>query len=100
MVQFSNIAIRPFTDLLLWSTGPELCADGDDGTADRCEWRTAPLWGLRLQEWVTGHSSFLHDGRATPLDEAILLHGGDAASASAAYEALLPFVRQISFCIC
>ena len=88
VVQFRNITIRPFTDLLLWNMGAELCADNDEGTADRCEWRTAPLWGIRLQEWVTGHATFLHDGRATTLDEAILLHGGDAAAARAAYQAL------------
>ena len=88
--QFRNITIRPFTDLLLWDMGAELCASSDEGNADRCEWRTAPLWGLRLQEWVTGHATFLHDGRATTLDEAIRLHGGDAATARAVYEGLSP----------
>ena len=83
--QFRNITIRPFTDLLLWDMGPELCADSDEGSADRCEWRTAPLWGLRLQEPVTGHATFLHDGRATTPDEAIRLHGGDAQAAGDAY---------------
>ena len=57
VAQFRNIIIRPFTDLLLWDMGPELCAESDEGNADRCEWRTAPLWGLRLQEQVTGHAS-------------------------------------------
>lgn len=85
VVQFRNIIIRPFTDLLLWDMGPELCAESDEGNADRCEWRTAPLWGLRLQEQVTGHATFLHDGRATTLDEAVRLHGGDAQAAREAY---------------
>lgn len=86
--QFRNITIRPFTDLLLWNMGPELCADSDDGGGDRCEWRTAPLWGIRLQEQVTGHATFLHDGRASSLDEAIRLHGGDAQAARDAYSNL------------
>ena len=68
--------------------GEDLCADNDEGSADRCEWRTAPLWGIRLQEWVTGHATFLHDGRATTLDESILLHGGDAASVRTSYQEL------------
>ena len=88
VLQFRDITIRPFTDLLLWDMGPALCAESDEGSADRCEWRTAPLWGLRLQEQVTGHASFLHDGRATSLDEAIRLHGGEARSARERYEEL------------
>ncbi len=88
VAQFRNITIRPFTDLLLWNMGEDLCADNDEGSADRCEWRTAPLWGIRLQEWVTGHATFLHDGRATTLDESILLHGGDAASVRTSYQEL------------
>ena len=88
--QFRNLTIRPFTDLLLWNMGAELCAVHGEGNADPCEWRTAPLWGIRLQEWVTGHATFLHDGRARSLEEAILLHGGDAARARAAYEQLSP----------
>ena len=85
IAQFRNITIRPFTDLLLWNMGPALCADRDEANADRCQWRTAPLWGLRLQQQVSGHATFLHDGRATTLDEAIRLHGGDAQAARDAY---------------
>ena len=92
--QFRNITIRPFSDLLLWNMGPDLCAESDEGLADRCEWRTAPLWGIRLQEAVTGHATFLHDGRATHLDEAIRWHGGEALSAREAYEELPESRRQ------
>ena len=87
--QFRNITIRPFTDLLLWDMGPDLCADSDEGRANRCEWRTAPLWGIRLQQRVTGHATFLHDGRATTLDAAIRWHGGDARASREAYTNLL-----------
>ena len=91
--QFRNITIRPFTDLLLWDMGPELCATLGEGSADRCEWRTAPLWGTRLQERVTGHATFLHDGRAATRDQAIRLHGGDAQAARDAYTDLSPNQR-------
>ena len=86
--QFRNLTIRPFTDLLLWDMGPDLCAESGEGDAGPCEWRTAPLWGLGLQETVSGHSTFLHDGRARTVDEAIRLHGGDALNARVLYEGL------------
>ena len=41
----------------------------------------APLWGIGLTETVTGQASFLHDGRARTLLEAILWHGGEAQAA-------------------
>ena len=42
------------------------------------EWRTPPLWGIGLTVLVTGQESFLHDGRARTLLEAVLWHGGEA----------------------
>ncbi len=42
------------------------------------EWRTPPLWGIGLTEQVSGHTFFLHDGRARSLLEAVLWHGGEA----------------------
>ena len=44
------------------------------------EWRTPPLWGIGLTATVNRHTRFLHDGRARSLEEAILWHGGEAAS--------------------
>ncbi|GAB2190329.1 di-heme oxidoredictase family protein [Sessilibacter sp. MAH2] len=43
---------------------------------------TSALWG------VASTGPWLHDGRATTLTDAILLHGGEAQAASAAFEAL------------
>ncbi len=83
--QFRNITIRPFTDMLLHDMGPELCAASNEGDAGACEWRTPPLWGTRLQEGVTGHSTWLHDGRASTRDEAIRAHGGEAEASKNAY---------------
>ena len=45
------------------------------------EWRTPPLWGVGLTATVSGHTFFLHDGRARSLLEAVLWHGGEAEAA-------------------
>jgi CxxC motif-containing protein (DUF1111 family) len=73
--------IHPFTDLLLHDMGPGLADGRPDGFATGREWRTAPLWGIGLQQTVSGHTRFLHDGRARDLTEAILWHGGEARAA-------------------
>ena len=49
------------------------------------EWRTAPLWGIGLTKTVSGHTFFLHDGRARNIKEAILWHGGEAKAAQNAF---------------
>ena len=49
-----------------------------EGRATGREWRTSPLWGIGLTKQVSGHSYFLHDGRARSLLEAVLWHGGEA----------------------
>lgn len=78
---------HPYTDLLLHDLGEAL----DDGrpsfAASGREWRTAPLMGIGLVQQVNAHASFLHDGRARTLSEAILYHGGEAASARARFVA-------------
>lgn len=101
----SGNVIRPYTDLLVHDLG--------DGA-----FRTAPLWALGRTAQVLGfgldvapegmtevraaldpslrgvptltldQARFLHDGRALGLDAAIRAHGGEGASARAAYEAL------------
>ena len=43
---------------------------------------SSQLWGIGLTEEVTGNESYLHDGRARTLSEAILWHGGEARAAS------------------
>lgn len=72
---------HPYSDFLLHDMG----ALGDDlemGSATGSEMRTAPLWGLRF---IT---TYLHDGRATSLDQAILAHDGQAGGARDRYAAL------------
>ncbi len=70
--------IWPYTDLLLHDMGPELADNRPEYLANGQEWRTPPLWGIGLTYKVSGHTYFLHDGRARNLLEAILWHGGEA----------------------
>ncbi len=74
----SNQVIHPYTDLLVHDMGPELSDGRPDFLAGGREFRTAPLWGIGLTTVVNPKASFLHDGRARTLAEAILWHGGEA----------------------
>lgn len=101
----SNQTIYPYTDLLLHDMGGSCavtrettdglaCTDGVEclyvqrcegladgvvqGDAGGSEWKTPALWGLGLVQTVNEDSSFLHDGRARTIEEAILWHGGEA----------------------
>jgi CxxC motif-containing protein (DUF1111 family) len=56
-----------------------------DFEASGREWRTPALWGIGLTELVQDGATFLHDGRARTLEEAILWHGGEAMSAREAF---------------
>lgn len=73
--------IWPYTDLLLHDMGPGLADQRPEGRATGREWKTPPLWGIGLTQQVSGHSQFLHDGRARSLLEAVLWHGGEAQAA-------------------
>lgn len=73
--------IWPYTDLLLHDMGPGLADNRPEGRATGKEWKTPPLWGIGLTAAVSGHTQFLHDGRARSLLEAILWHGGEAEAA-------------------
>ncbi len=70
--------IWPYTDMLLHDMGPALADNRPEARATGQEWRTPPLWGVGLTEQVSGHTYFLHDGRARSLLEAVLWHGGEA----------------------
>ena len=80
--------IWPYSDFLLHDMGEGL-ADGQSvGAASGREWRTPPLWGIGLTETVSGHTFFLHDGRARNLTEAILWHGGEAENSKRNFQRL------------
>ncbi|CAM5356630.1 di-heme oxidoredictase family protein [Frigidibacter albus] len=61
--------------------GEGLADHRPEASATGTEWRTPPLWGIGLTAAVSGHTLYLHDGRARSLLEAILWHGGEAQPA-------------------
>ena len=112
----SEQVIYPYSDLLLHDMGGECapiklenaqggsCQAGEnciyvqrcegladnrpEGQASGTEWRTTPLWGLGLVQQVNARATYLHDGRARTISEAILWHGGEAEKAKQAYLAM------------
>lgn len=94
----------PYTDMLLHDMGTTLDDGYTEGNALTSEWRTPPLWGLGLSPNSQGGQYFLmHDGRAQSIEEAILLHGGEAQSSKLQYQnlsqserdALLKFLESL-----
>ena len=79
--ELANQVIRPYTDLLLHDMGEGLADNRTEFKAGGRDWRTPPLWGIGLTQTVSGHTQFLHDGRARNLLEAVLWHGGEAQAA-------------------
>ena len=86
--------IWPYTDLLLHDMGEGLADNRPEGQANGREWRTAPLWGIGLTRVVSGHTYFLHDGRARSIKEAILWHAGEAQKARERFSLLSEADRQ------
>jgi CxxC motif-containing protein (DUF1111 family) len=69
-----RVTFHPYSDFLLHDMG----SLGDGITQNRATgrlMRTAPLWGVR------NVTTFLHDGRATTLEQAILAHDGQGRRA-------------------
>jgi CxxC motif-containing protein (DUF1111 family) len=99
----SHQLIWPYTDMLLHDMGEGLADNRPEGEASGSEWRTPPLWGVGLTQTVSGHTLFLHDGRARNVTEAILWHGGEAEPARNKFaalsqtdrDALLAFVNSL-----
>lgn len=79
--ELANQVIRPYSDLLLHDMGEGLADNRTEFQASGRDWRTPPLWGIGLTQAVSGHTQFLHDGRARNLLEAVLWHGGEARAA-------------------
>lgn len=92
-----------YSDLLLHDMGEGLSdhlPQGVDGRATARQWRTAPLMGLRYNK------TYLHDGRARSVEEAVLAHESTGSQAndavkkfqsltSEAHQALLHFVEGL-----
>ncbi|MBB3062018.1 di-heme oxidoredictase family protein [Microbulbifer rhizosphaerae] len=110
LAELRNQTIHPYTDLLLHDMGPGLADNLGEGEASGAEWRTPPLWGLGLSACVTGgvenpiggqgneictpEHSYLHDGRARSIEEAILWHGGEGQAANDGYQGLSASEKQ------
>ncbi|MEP7344191.1 MAG: di-heme oxidoredictase family protein [Gemmatimonadaceae bacterium] len=91
----SNRRVDLYSDLLLHDMGDALADNRPDGSATGREWRTTPLWGLRLiRHFLNGDALLLHDGRARSVEAAILLHGGEAQRARDAFAALPAVSKQ------
>jgi CxxC motif-containing protein (DUF1111 family) len=85
--------IWPYTDLLLHDMGDGLADGRPEGDATGNEWRTPPLWGIGLTKTVNPQATWLHDGRARNLLEAVLWHGGEATRARDRVVAMTPEER-------
>ncbi len=79
IAELADIDAPIYTDMLVHDFGT-VQADGmADGTATSTEFRTAPLIGLRFQ------FTFLNDGSAHSVQDAIAAHAGEAAGAAQAF---------------
>ena len=80
--------VNPYSDFLLHDMGSELAAATGAFQAKPNEWRTPPLWGIGLARTLNSQAGYLHDGRASSLEQAIMWHGGEAAESRKAFSAL------------
>jgi CxxC motif-containing protein (DUF1111 family) len=69
------------------TTAPGVLKRPTTGPANRQEWRTPPLWGVR------DSGPYMHDGRAETLEQAIAQHGGEATRSASKYFELKPAER-------
>jgi CxxC motif-containing protein (DUF1111 family) len=76
LAPLANIEAPVFSDLLLHDMGKGFGDEIHDFDAQSSEWRTAPLLGVRFLR------TYLHDGRAKSIEEAIELHGAPDSEAS------------------
>jgi CxxC motif-containing protein (DUF1111 family) len=78
-------AIRETTEVT--PPAPAATSKRPTGPATRQEWRTPPLWGFR------DSGPYMHDGRAATLEEAVAMHGGEAALSAREFFGLSPKQR-------
>ena len=84
---FDRKEVRLYSDLLLHDMGS--LGDGIvQSPAGAREMRTSPLWGLRYS------APYLHDGRATTVEAAILGHDGEAKVSRERYLKLTPAQKK------
>jgi CxxC motif-containing protein (DUF1111 family) len=76
-----------FSDLKRHDVGHLLKENREDRGVAREQFLTRPLWGLARSR------PYMHDGRAPTIEDAILLHAGEAQAERDAYEALTEIER-------
>jgi len=77
-----ELRVPLYSDLKRHAMGETLAESRDDAGVPADQFITAPLWGIARSR------PYLHDGRAPTLEDAILLHGGEAQDARDAFAAL------------
>ncbi|MHC5011781.1 MAG: di-heme oxidoredictase family protein, partial [Planctomycetota bacterium] len=84
-----GLTVPLYADLKRHDMGPGLAEDFSraDAKTNR-EFTTARLWG------IADTAPYLHDGRATTLTDAVLMHGGEAQSQRDAFAALTDDERE------
>ena len=93
----NGINVPLFSDLKRHDMGPGLEEDFELAEIPNEDFVTARLWG------IADTAPYLHDGRATTLRQAIVMHGGEAAPVVTNFQALAPgqqnqlihFLRQL-----
>ena len=101
--ELANLVMFPYTVLLLHDMGEGVADQRPEFQASGQDWRTPPLWGIGLTQTVSGHTRFLHDGRARNIMEAVLWHSGEAETSKqqvlqfsqSEREALLAFLNSL-----
>jgi hypothetical protein len=83
-----GVRVPLFADLKRHKMGERLAESFERGEVANDEFTTARLWG------IADTAPYLHDGRATTLEEAIEFHGGEAQGARDAFLALGPADRD------
>ena len=89
-----GMTIHPYSDLLLHDMGAPLSDGHRTFRAGPSEFRTPPLWGAGLRGKISAQARYLHDGRARTLEEAVLWHGGEAATVKRNFMALEADARK------
>ena len=74
--------IHPYSDFLLHDVGTGDGIVQNGGASSRNKLRTAPLWGLRSR------TRLMHDGQSLSVFDAVMRHGGEAASVVRAFSNL------------
>lgn len=86
-----GVDAHAYTDLLLHDIAEPDALGIEEGDAGIHELRTPPLWGLART------APYLHDGRASTIEEAVAEHAGEASTARAEAANLSPGDKEALF---